>query len=281
MALAKEISVDSVFKNGLLKGQHAIITGAGSGINKRIAERFASQGASVSIIGRNAEKCNAAAIGICAYGGAAAGFVADVRSYEALSQAFELAKEQFGPADICIAGAAGNFVAEAEKMSANAFRTVIEIDLLGTFNTFRAALPLLRKGGGNLLAISAVQALMPTATQSHVCSAKAGIEMLVRTLSIEWAEMGIRCNAIAPGPVADTEGMNRLAPDGDASWERLLRSIPMGRAADRDEIADLALFLCSGASSYINGTSIIIDGGQSNNGSFQFSRMLLDSLQPT
>jgi NAD(P)-dependent dehydrogenase (short-subunit alcohol dehydrogenase family) len=273
------VFVDSIFKSGLLQGQHAIITGAGSGINKRIAERFASQGASVSIIGRNAEKCEAAAADIRAQGGKAAGFAADVRSFDALTQAFELAKEQFGPADICIAGAAGNFVAEAGKMSANAFRTVIEIDLLGTYNTFRAVLPLLRSGGGNLIAISAVQASMPTAAQSHVCSAKAGVEMLIRTLSIEWAELGIRCNAIAPGPVSSTEGMERLAPDGDSSWERLLGAIPMRRAADRDEIADLALFLCSGASSYINGTSIAIDGGQSNNGSFQFSRMLLDSLK--
>ncbi|OPG72102.1 short-chain dehydrogenase [Pseudomonas ogarae] len=268
----------SVFKSGLLNGQHAIITGAGSGINKRIAERFASQGAAISIIGRNQEKCQAAAEVIRAQGGKAAGFSADVRSFEALADAFELAIEQFGPADICIAGAAGNFVAEAGTMSAKAFRTVIEIDLLGTYNTFRAVLPLLRTGGGNLLAISAVQASMPTAAQSHVCSAKAGIEMLIRTLSIEWASKGIRCNAISPGPVADTEGMVRLAPDGNSSWDRLLATIPMGRAADRDEIADLALFLCSGAASYINGTSIAIDGGQTNNGSFEFSRMLLDSL---
>lgn len=271
--------MDSVFNTGLLVGQHAIITGAGSGINKRIAERFAAQGASITIIGRNPEKCEAAAAGIRANGGKAAGFSADVRSFEALSQAFESAKKQFGQPDICIAGAAGNFVAEAGQMSANAFRTVIEIDLLGTYNTFRAVLPLLRKGGGNLLAISAVQASMPTAAQAHVCSAKAGIEMLVRTLSLEWASRGIRCNAIAPGPVADTEGMNRLAPEGDNSWERLLAAIPMGRAAERDEIADLALFLCSGAASYINGTSITIDGGQSNNGSYQFGQMLLDSLK--
>lgn len=271
--------MDSVFKSDLLKGQHAIITGAGSGINKRIAERFAAQGASISIIGRNAEKCEAAAV-IGAQGGKAAGFSADVRSFGALTQAFELAKEQFGPADICIAGAAGNFVAVAGRMSANAFRTVVEIDLLGTYNTFRAVLPQLRKGGGNLLAISAVQASMPTAAQAHVCSAKAGIEMLIRTLSLEWAGLGIRCNAIAPGPVADTEGMNRLAPDGNSSWQRLLAAIPMGRAAERDEIADLALFLCSGAASYINGTSITIDGGQSNNGSYQFGQMLMESLKP-
>lgn len=271
--------MESVFKNDLLSGQHAVITGAGSGINKHIAQLFASHGAKVSIIGRSIEKSDLAASKIESRGGSAIGLAADVRSYEALESAFVQAREKFGPIDICIAGAAGNFVAEAHKMSANGFRTVVETDLLGTYNTFRAAYPLLRTGGGNLLAISAVQALMPAAAQAHVCSAKAGIEMLVRTLSIEWAGQGIRCNAIAPGPVANTEGMKRLAPNGDSSWARLLSAIPMGRAAELDEIADLALFLCSGASSYINGTSIVIDGGQSNNGSYQFSSMLLDSLK--
>lgn len=104
--------------------------------------------------------------------------------------------------------------------------------------------------------------------------------MLVCTLSIEWAQRGVRCNAIAPGPVADTEGMRRLAPEGDASWARVLAGIPMARAADADEIADLALFLCSGAACYIHGTVIAIDGGQSNLGSLPFGEALLESLRP-
>ena len=202
-----------------------------------------------------------------------------MRDFDGLSVAFEDARRRFGAIDICIAGAAGNFVAEAATMSSKGFRTVIDIDLVGTYNTFRAALPLLRDGQANLLAISAVQSSMPTAAQAHVCAAKAGIDMLVRTLSVEWSARGIRCNAIAPGPVADTEGMNRLAPDGNDSWSRLLAGIPMGRAGDRDEIADLALFLCSGAARYINGTVIAIDGGQSNLGSLPFGAMLVDSLR--
>ena len=177
-------------------------------------------------------------------------------SMPALASAFNQAHAAFGPVDICIAGAAGNFVAEAANMSSNGFRTVVDIDLVGTWNTFRAVLALLREGRSNLLAISAVQSVMPMATQAHVCAAKAGIDMLVRTLSIEWAQRGVRCNAIAPGPVADTEGMRRLAPEGDTSWARVLAGIPMARAADADEIADLALFLCSGAARYIHGTVI-------------------------
>lgn len=163
-------------------------------------------------------------------------------------------------------------------MSSNGFRTVVDIDLVGTFNTFRAALKLLREGKSNLLAISAVQSVMPMGAQAHVCAAKAGIDMLVRTLSIEWAQRGVRCNAIAPGPVADTEGMRRLAPQGDASWAHVLGGIPMKRAAEVDEIADLALFLCSGAARHIHGTVIAIDGGQTNLGSLPFSTALMESL---
>ncbi|TAK86771.1 MAG: SDR family oxidoreductase [Aquabacterium sp.] len=269
-----------VFRPGLLQGRHALITGAGSGINKRIAERFAEHGASISIIGRNPEKCFTAALDIEGRGGQAAGFAADVRHYDALEAAFKHARERFGPVDICIAGAAGNFVAEAAAMSSNGFRTVIDIDLVGCFNTFRAALPMLREEGADLLAISAVQSSLPMSAQAHVCAAKAGIDMLVRSLSIEWGPRGIRCNAIAPGPVAGTEGMDRLAPDGERSWKRLLEGIPMGRAGERDEIADLALFLCSGAARYINGTVVAIDGGQVNLGSLPFGSMLMESLKP-
>ncbi len=268
-----------VFKDGLLRGQHALITGGGSGINRRIAERFAVQGAAVSIVGRSLERAEGAAEGIRVAGGQARGFSADVRDFDALATSFGQAHAAFGPVDICIAGAAGNFVAEAENISSNGFKTVVDIDLVGTWNTFRAALTLLRAGRANLLAISAVQSVMPMAAQAHVCAAKAGIDMLVRTLSIEWAARGVRCNAIAPGPVANTEGMRRLAPEGDTSWAHVLAGIPMARAADADEIADLALFLCSGAAPYIHGTVIAIDGGQTNLGSLPFGQALLESLR--
>ncbi|TFZ04446.1 SDR family oxidoreductase [Ramlibacter rhizophilus] len=270
-----------VFARDILQGRHAVITGAGSGICQRIAERFAAQGAVVNIIGRNLEKAQAAAQGITAAGGHAHGWSADVRDMEALQATVNACVDRCGPIDIVLAGAAGNFVAEAMGMSAKAYRTVIEIDLLGSFHLFRASFPHLRKPGAHVMAISAVQASMPTAAQSHVGAAKAGIEHLVRTLAIEWGPLGIRCNAISPGPVADTEGFARLAPGGDTSWERMREGIPLGRAAQRDEIADLALFLASGAAAYIHGTTIAIDGGQSNLGSLPFGAMLLDSLRRT
>jgi NAD(P)-dependent dehydrogenase (short-subunit alcohol dehydrogenase family) len=211
-------------------------------------------------------------------GGRAIGLSADVRSYEAMQRAVVQAHESFGAFDIVVAGAAGNFVAPASGMSSNGFRAVIETDLVGTFNTVRAAQPFLRKPSALVLAISAVQSTMPTYAQAHVCAAKAGIDMLIRTLAVEWAEDGVRCVGIAPGPVADTEGMVRLAPRGQDSWDQLLESIPSGRAASRQEIADLALFLASDSGRYINGVVIPIDGGFSCVGSLGFGRMLRDSL---
>lgn len=266
------------FQPGLLRNKAVFITGGGSGINRQIALTYALAGAAVTVVGRSAEKARDTAAEIGAAGGRAIGLSADVRSYEALRSAVEQAHDTFGPLDIVVAGAAGNFVAPAMGMSSNGFRAVIETDLVGTFNTLRAAHDFLRKPSALVLAISAVQSSMPTYAQAHVCAAKAGIDMLIRSLAVEWADEGIRCVGIAPGPVADTEGMARLAPQGQASWATLLQSIPSGRAASRQEIADLALFLASESGRYINGVVIPIDGGFSAVGSQAFGQMLKASL---
>ncbi|ELX08464.1 peroxisomal 2,4-dienoyl-coA reductase DecR [Janthinobacterium sp. HH01] len=269
-----------VFQPNLLAGKAAFITGGGSGINQCIAERMAAAGAAVTIVGRDLAKAQRAAAAINAAGGRAMGLSADVRDYDQVSAALQQAQREFGRLDIVVAGAAGNFVAPAMDMSSKGFRTVIDIDLIGTFNTVHAAHEYLAKPGGLVLAISAVQSTMPTATQSHVCAAKAGVDMLMKTLAVEWGGQGIRCVGIAPGPVGDTEGMRRLAPDGQRSWDRLLGSIPSGRAGAREEIASLALFLASGAADYINGVVLPIDGGQTAVGGHEFGAMLVDSLRP-
>jgi NAD(P)-dependent dehydrogenase (short-subunit alcohol dehydrogenase family) len=139
---------------------------------------------------------------------------------------------------------------------------VIDIDLLGTFNTCRAAFDHLRKPGASIISISATHAFTPIPMQAHVCAAKAGIDIFSKTLALEWAPSGIRVNVITPGPVDDTEGMRRLAPTPEIR-QKVAASVPLGRFATRDEIADLALFLSSGAAQYITGAICVCDGGQS------------------
>ena len=259
------------FRDGLLKGKHAVITGGGSGINLRIAERLAGQGASVSLIGRTAEKLDTAANQIEKAGGKAAGFPADVREYDVLAKATASAVEKFGKIDIVVCGAAGNFPAPATGMSANGFKAVIDIDLLGTFNTVRAAFEHLQRPGASVINISATQAFTPMPMQAHVCAAKAGVDMLTRTLAIEWGPQGVRVNSIAPGAVDETEGMNRLAPTPEIR-KMVTGAIPLRRFATKDEIADLAIFLCSDAAQYITGTVMVCDGGQSLGG-FSFEKL--------
>ena len=147
-------------------------------------------------------------------------------------------------------------------MSANGFKAVVDIDLLGTFNTCRAAFEHLRRPGASIINISAMQAVSPMAMQAHVCAAKAGVDMLTKCLAIEWGVEGVRVNSIAPGAVDDTEGMRRLAPTPEIR-KQVTRGIPLGRFATKDEIADLALFLSSDAAKFITGAIVVCDGGQS------------------
>ena len=256
----------SIFREGVLKGKVAVITGGGSGINLRIAERFAEQGARLVLIGRTQSKLDAAAETIVQRGGEAIGFAADVREYRALDKAITAGVERFGAIDLLVCGAAGNFPALATGMSSAGFKAVVDIDLLGTFNTCRAAYEHMRKPGASIINISATFSFMPSAYQSHVCAAKSAVDMVTRTLAIEWGPVGVRVNSIAPGPIADTEGMRRLAPS-EAVSQNLQKHVPLQRFGTKDEIADLALFLASDAAAYITGTVMVCDGGQSLVGS--------------
>lgn len=214
------------------------------------------------LVGRRQEKLDAAKQGIDLRGGVAAAAALDVRDYAAVEAAVQRTREEFGLIDIVLAGAAGNFPAPVLGMSANGFKAVIDIDLIGTFHTCRAAYEHLRRPGGSVIAISASHATAPIAYQSHVCAAKAGVELFIKTLALEWGPEGVRCNCITPGPTAETEGMRRLAPT-EAMVERVRASVPLQRLGTKDELADLALFVCSEAASYITGATLVCDGGQS------------------
>ena len=252
----------SIFRSDVLNGKVAFVTGGGSGIGQRIAERYAEFGARVMLNGRKQEKLDAAAAAIRERGGTAETLSADVRDYAAMEAGLARTHELWGPIDILLCGAAGNFPAPVAAMSANGFKAVIDIDLLGTFNTCRAAYPFLRKPGASVLSISASHANNPIAYQSHVCAGKAGVDILMKTIALEWGPEGIRANCLTPGPTDETEGMRRLAPTEEAR-KRVIHSVPLRRYGTKDELADLALFLASDAASYITGAVYVCDGGSS------------------
>ncbi|WOF41674.1 SDR family oxidoreductase [Sphingopyxis indica] len=246
----------STFRDNLLEGKTAFVAGGTSGINLGIAKRFAELGAKVAVAGRDPEKAQRAAAEI---GAGAIGLSGDVRDYDAIRGVMEAVADRLGPMDIVISGAAGNFLAPVLGMSANAFRTVVDIDLNGTFNVFRGCHDLLNTPGASLIAITAGQAVNASALQAHACAAKAGINQLIRVLALEWGP-DVRINGISPGPIADTEGMKRLAPDA-ASREAHYARIAMRRWGRIEEVAESAVFLCSPAASYITGTILDCDGG--------------------
>lgn len=250
----------SAFKDGYLKGKVAFIAGASSGINLGIAQRLAEAGAKVAILSRSADKIAAAAKTITDAGYEAIGIAADVRDYAAVDAALAQTVETFGKIDIVVSGAAGNFVAPALGMSANGFKTVIDIDLMGTFHVLRASFQHLNRPGASLISITAPQGSRPSLYQAHVCAAKAGINMLTQCLAMEWGPAGVRVNAISPGPIADTEGMARLAPT--AAAEASVKSrIALRGYGEKLDIAEAVIYLSSESGRYITGTILNVDGG--------------------
>jgi NAD(P)-dependent dehydrogenase (short-subunit alcohol dehydrogenase family) len=253
--------MDSVFAPNLLAGKVALVTGGGSGIGAGIAKLFARHGAKVSLVGRTAQKLESVAGEIAAAGGEAVVHAADVREFSLLENAFGETVARFGRLDLLVNSAAGNFLSPAANLSANGFRAVVDIDLCGTFNACRAAFPHLAKQGGSIVSITATQAEVPTPLQVHAGAAKAGIAKLTRDLALEWGGMGIRVNAVAPGPIENTEGMSRLAP-GTAA-DNLKRRVPLRRYGTIEEIAAAVLYLVSPAGAYVTGSTLLVDGGTS------------------
>lgn len=241
------------------RGKNVFVFGGTSGINLGIAHGFARAGAHLSVASRNPDKVEAARAAL-SHTHPALGFALDVRDWDAVKAAVDAHVAERGSIDILISGAAGNFPAPATAISSKGFRTVTDIDTLGTFNVMRASYDALTKPGASIISISAAQAWIAMPLQVHVCAAKAGVDMITRCLAMEWGREGIRINSVAPGPIEGTEGMDRLAPTPEAK-ARAAASVPMGRMGTIDEIADACLFLSSDAARYITGAVIPVDGG--------------------
>ncbi|HEX6285378.1 MAG TPA: SDR family oxidoreductase [Pyrinomonadaceae bacterium] len=250
---------EKIFADGILNGHVALVTGGGTGITGGVARAFAEAGASVALVSRKMEHLEPAAAAINANGGKAIPVAADVRQPAEVESAVARTVEAFGKIDIVVNGAAGNFLCAAEELSPNGFGTVVDIDLKGTFNVCRASFAQLKEHRGQILNISATLHYLGTPLQLHVSAAKAGVDALTRNLAVEWGRHGIRVNAIAPGPIADTEGMNRLVPA--SVMEKLKTMVPLGRFGLIADIERAALFICSDAASFVNGVVLVVDGG--------------------
>ncbi|MEP2715991.1 SDR family oxidoreductase [Pseudophaeobacter sp.] len=256
------------------KDKTVAVIGGTSGINRGIAERFAAEGARIAVASRSQDKVDDTVAALQKLGAAETlGLAFDVRDPEAVTAGFGKIHAGFGDLDVLISGAAGNFPALAADMSVNAFKTVIDIDLMGTIHVMKAAYPYLRRPGASIISISAPQSYLPYEGQAHVCAAKAGVDQITRTLAMEWGLEGIRINSVVPGFIDGTEGAKRLAPSPEV-LKGLTRSIPLGRLGDCDDVANACLFLSSDMASYISGTVLAVDGALYQRGSGSTGEMM-------
>ncbi|CAL8464691.1 g4226 [Coccomyxa elongata] len=253
----------SPFRTDILAGQVALITGGGSGIGLEITRQLGLHGASVAISGRRQQVLDGAVAALRDDGITAIGVQGDVRKAADCERWVQEATTRFGRLDILVNCAAGNFLASAEELSVNGFRTVMEIDAIGTFATSRAAFPALQARGGSIINISATLHYGATWWQAHASAAKAAVDSLTRSLAVEWGVFGVRVNGIAPGPTGGTAGVQKLA-GVDASEEEVnelvASTIPIGRVGSKWDIAIAAVFLCSSAARHITGDTLVVDG---------------------
>lgn len=252
-----------------LKEKVALITGGSSGMGKDMALTFARHGAKVVICGRSMERLEPVIAEIEAAGGAAKAVECDVREPEKVNEMVQFTIDQFGPIDILINNAAGNFVVKAEDLSVNGWRAVENIVLNGTWYCSQAVgRHMIETGkGGSIINIVATYAWTGGPGVVHSASAKAGVIAMAKTLAAEWGKYGIRVNCIAPGPIEGTGGADKLWPNEQVK-EQILRGIPLGRLGTKQDVSNLVLFLVSDYASYITGDVITIDGGASLNKGF-------------
>ena len=254
----------SPFRDDLFEGKTVVITGGATGMGKAMTHAFAAHGARVLICSRKEESLKAAAEEVeRATGRKVLHAVCDVREPDQVQAALDLAAAEFGGVlDVLVNNAAGNFLVPFDQMSRNAWQTVVNIVLHGTFNVTKAAFPLLSRRGGSVTNMVATYAWGAAPLVSHSGAAKAGVLSLTRSLALEWASHGIRVNALAPGVVLTKNASDNLGYADEEGQRRLIDTIPLRRFGTSEEMALAALYLSSPAAAYVTGECLVVDGGQ-------------------
>lgn len=269
-----------MLKQDALKGKNIIVTGGGSGLGKAMTKYFLTVGAQVAITSRNLEKLQNTAKELEEEtGGKCFAIQCDVRNYEEVENMCKLAHKKFGKIDVLLNNAAGNFISPTERLSSNAFDTIIDIVLKGTKNcTLALGKHWINEKEKNKSVLNIVTTYAWTGSAYVVpsASAKAGVLAMTRSLAVEWAKYGIRFNAIAPGPFPTKGAWDRLLPGDLKDKFDLSKKVPLKRVGKHEELAHLAGYLVSDYSGYINGEVITIDGGEWLQGAGQFN--LLDQI---
>ena len=252
-----------MFRDDLLAGKTVLVTGGGSGLGLSMARRFGALGANVAITGRSAERLEGAAKEIDPGGERVFTHAADVRDFAQVEAMAAAVAERFGGVDVLLNNAAGNFLSATEDLSPNGFNAVVQTVLNGTFHaTLAVGRGMIERGqGGAILNIVTTYAWTGSAFVVPSAAAKAGVLAITRSLAVEWAAYGIRCNAIAPGPFPTEGAWNALMPTPELEAEAKAR-IPQGRFGRHEELENLAVFLVSDAAPFINGECVTIDGGE-------------------
>lgn len=241
-------------------GQVVVVTGGGTGLGKAMAMEFARAGAAIAIASRNPEHRASGVDAITSLGARALGIALDVRDPDGVAAMFDSVENELGPADVLVNNAAGNFAAQALKMSANAWRSIVDVVLNGTFlcSTEFARRSLARQASGAILNIGATYSWTGGPGTAHSAAAKAGVTNLTQSLAVEWAPHGIRVNCLAPGkfPHDDLpEALRKMSdPEQDA------RRIPGGRVGEPHELGWAATYLCSPYAAYLTGHTLVVDG---------------------
>ena len=272
---------EGMLKTDALKGKTIIVTGGGTGLGRAMGTYFLELGANLVITSRKLEVLEKTANEMEeTTGGNVLPVACDVRDYEAIENVIDKAVSTFGSVNGLLNNAAGNFVSPTERLSANAFSTIIDIVLKGTTN-FSLAMGkhwIKKKQPGTFLNITTTYAFTGSGYVVPSATAKAGVLALTRSLAVEWAKYDIRTNAIAPGPFPTEGAWKRLLPGKLAKKLDPVQRIPVGRVGEHQELANLAAYLMSDYSGYVNGEVITIDGGEWLKGAGEFNMM--DAVSP-